>query len=209
MPGRLSGCDESSATVPQAFGMVPTTLPCSSNRNRPNGHQFRIQPYCTAGSGPCSFSLFPSCKYACPSPMVPYRWILQHFLLLLHLSSVLWLQCCQSKERVFANNGNCPPVAETITTSSRFVLFFFLLIPCYSNSFHASWQLDDKPNITEQSKLHIDNLMPSSVWNTFFAKPGDYGCTIPADFKPQFCPELVSWERSIRLDTMSSTSRFT
>jgi tetratricopeptide (TPR) repeat protein len=53
-----------------------------------------------------------------------------------------------------------------------FFLIFFLLVICYSNSFRASWQLDDKPNIVNNRRLHIDNLMPESLWGTFHAKPG-------------------------------------
>lgn len=54
-----------------------------------------------------------------------------------------------------------------------YALFLFLLIPCYSNSFNASWQLDDKPNILNNRRVHIDNLMPGTLWSTFYAKPGN------------------------------------
>ena len=53
-----------------------------------------------------------------------------------------------------------------------FTLLFFLILPIYSNTFHASWQFDDKPNIVNNSRLHIEDLMPATLWKTFFAKPG-------------------------------------
>ena len=53
-----------------------------------------------------------------------------------------------------------------------FIFLFFLILPVYSNTFHASWQFDDKPNIVNNSRLHIEDLMPATLWKTFFAKPG-------------------------------------
>jgi len=35
--------------------------------------------------------------------------------------------------------------------------------------------LDDSPNILTNPPLHITNLMPETLWQTFFAKPFDYG----------------------------------
>jgi len=53
-----------------------------------------------------------------------------------------------------------------------FALLLFLILPIYSNTFSASWHLDDDPNIVNNSQLHIENLMPETLWKTFFAKPG-------------------------------------
>ena len=50
------------------------------------------------------------------------------------------------------------------------VLLGLVVITIYSNTFHAAWHLDDKPNILENALLHIDDLHPSTLWNTFFAK---------------------------------------
>jgi tetratricopeptide (TPR) repeat protein len=52
-----------------------------------------------------------------------------------------------------------------------FVLFFFLVLSIYANSFHASWQFDDKPNIVNNHHLHITNLRPQSLAKTFFTDP--------------------------------------
>ncbi len=53
-----------------------------------------------------------------------------------------------------------------------FTLLFLLILLIYSNTFHASWHLDDEPNIVNNFQLHIDNLMPETLWKTFYAKPG-------------------------------------
>ncbi|PIE67571.1 MAG: hypothetical protein CSA23_03040 [Deltaproteobacteria bacterium] len=45
----------------------------------------------------------------------------------------------------------------------------------YANTLSASWHMDDTPNIVNNRPLHIDNLLPSTLWQTFFAKPGHPG----------------------------------
>ena len=52
------------------------------------------------------------------------------------------------------------------------ILLFILILPIYSNTFHAAWHLDDQPNIVTNKGLHIDNLMPATLWKTLFAHPG-------------------------------------
>ncbi|MEJ2286665.1 MAG: hypothetical protein P8X85_24090, partial [Desulfobacterales bacterium] len=46
-----------------------------------------------------------------------------------------------------------------------------LIVLIYSNSFHASWQMDDYPNITSNTRLHITNLAYDTVLRSFFANP--------------------------------------
>jgi len=58
------------------------------------------------------------------------------------------------------------------STWIAFTLLFILILPIYSNTFHASWHLDDRPNIVNNLNLHINDLMPETLWKTFFAKPG-------------------------------------
>ena len=41
----------------------------------------------------------------------------------------------------------------------------------YSGSFNTPWVLDDPPNITQNTRLRIDNLMPETLWQTLHAKP--------------------------------------
>ena len=46
-----------------------------------------------------------------------------------------------------------------------------LLFLLYSNAFTTPWIFDDSPNILNNQPLHIDNLMPETLWQTFFAYP--------------------------------------
>jgi tetratricopeptide (TPR) repeat protein len=46
------------------------------------------------------------------------------------------------------------------------------ILAAYSNSINAAWQMDDKPNILDNQRLHVDNLMPGTLYDTFFASPG-------------------------------------
>ena len=54
-----------------------------------------------------------------------------------------------------------------------FTCLAFLILVAYSNTFHASWQFDDKPNIVNNYFLHVKNLRPQSLFNTFFTQPKD------------------------------------
>ncbi len=51
------------------------------------------------------------------------------------------------------------------------VLFFFLILAAYSNTFNAAWQFDDKPNIVNNGYLHLKDLNPESLFKTFFTNP--------------------------------------
>ena len=59
--------------------------------------------------------------------------------------------------------------------SRIFLLVAIIVISCYCNSMNVSWHFDDPPNITTNYILHIDNLLPKTIWSTFFAKPFDEG----------------------------------
>jgi len=50
-----------------------------------------------------------------------------------------------------------------------FLLLGVLIVTIYANTFHAAWQFDDKPNIIKESRLHIEDLRPATLWSTFFA----------------------------------------
>jgi tetratricopeptide (TPR) repeat protein len=52
-----------------------------------------------------------------------------------------------------------------------FVFLILMIIPIYSNTFHAAWQFDDKPNIIDNHYLHLKDLHPQSLMNTFFTQP--------------------------------------
>ncbi len=55
------------------------------------------------------------------------------------------------------------------------LIAFFLLVVLtfiiYGNTLNSSWHLDDYDNITENSKLHMENLQLTSIVQSFFAKP--------------------------------------
>ena len=46
-----------------------------------------------------------------------------------------------------------------------------MVLLIYSNSFRASWHLDDYQNITNNSRVQINDLKPSTLFQTFFASP--------------------------------------
>ncbi len=62
--------------------------------------------------------------------------------------------------------------SDYIPGATVIVLLVALLLPIYSNSLQAPFHFDDKPNIVDNSLLHLDNLSPSSLWQTFFAMTG-------------------------------------
>lgn len=41
----------------------------------------------------------------------------------------------------------------------------------YSHSLTSPWILDDPPNILQNPPIKIDNILPETLWHTFFAKP--------------------------------------
>ena len=70
------------------------------------------------------------------------------------------------------------------------LIIFVSIFIIYSNTFHASWHMDDSPNIVNNRPLHIDNLMPKTLWHTFFAKPGHFGTL----YRPVACFTFaVNW----------------
>lgn len=48
-------------------------------------------------------------------------------------------------------------------------LLSILIFLAYSNTFHASWHLDDFHNITENPRIQINNLYPDTLYNIMFA----------------------------------------
>lgn len=64
------------------------------------------------------------------------------------------------------------PLSIFYKTVFPIVFLLLAILSAYSNSFSAAWQMDDKPNILDNARLHIDNLMPETLYETFFASPG-------------------------------------
>ena len=52
-----------------------------------------------------------------------------------------------------------------------FALLLLLVFLVYSNTFNAAWHMDDTPNITSNSRLHVETLSHGSILKTFFAHP--------------------------------------
>jgi len=51
------------------------------------------------------------------------------------------------------------------------LLLLVLIFLVYSNTFDASWHMDDLPNITQNYRLHLKNLGADEIAATFFANP--------------------------------------
>jgi len=66
--------------------------------------------------------------------------------------------------------SKCDPYSNK-RTWIVFTLLFLLILLIYSNTFHASWHFDDKPNIINNYYLHLNNLYPNSLLQTFFTNP--------------------------------------
>jgi protein O-mannosyl-transferase len=49
-----------------------------------------------------------------------------------------------------------------------FILLILLILVIYSNTLNASFHLDDFHNITQNSRLHIDNLYPDTIYEIAF-----------------------------------------
>jgi len=63
-------------------------------------------------------------------------------------------------------------------------VFMFLI---YSNTFHASWHFDDKPDIVNNYHLHLKDLRPKSLLQTFFAHPRNPWKTSDKMYRPVAC----------------------
>ena len=75
-------------------------------------------------------------------------------------------------------------------------LFFlaFIIVLAYSNSFQASWHLDDRPNILNNRGLHITNLQPGSLIRTFFTSPVSGGTITDRLYRPIPCLTFaINW----------------
>ncbi len=67
-----------------------------------------------------------------------------------------------------------------------FVLIALFISVIYSNTLNSSWHFDDYDNITQNSKLHIENLKFDSIVQTLFAMPGGNNDN-PKLYRPTAC----------------------
>lgn len=65
-------------------------------------------------------------------------------------------------------NSSCP----TIPTCRLFFLFTTILFLCYCNTFSASWQMDDRPNITKNHRIQMTDITFGQIWKSMNAQPG-------------------------------------
>jgi Tfp pilus assembly protein PilF len=63
------------------------------------------------------------------------------------------------------NQENSPSYS---TRCIAFALLFLLIFIIYSNTFRASWHLDDYHNIIQNAALRIEDLQPRTIFQTFF-----------------------------------------
>lgn len=71
-----------------------------------------------------------------------------------------------------------------------YATLLILIFAVYSNTFTAPWFFDDFPNIVNNPPLHLYNLMPESIWQTFFAQPFRQGNL----YRPIACLSLaLNW----------------
>jgi len=52
-----------------------------------------------------------------------------------------------------------------------YILLLCLIFLVYSNTFKATWHLDDVPHIVQNRVIHIKDISPKSIVQTFFAHP--------------------------------------
>lgn len=77
-----------------------------------------------------------------------------------------------------------------IVFSDRAISFFlltFFIIVIYSNTFNASWHLDDQPNIVNNYYLHLDSLHPNKLVKTFFTDPRNPEKLSDKPYRPVSC----------------------
>ena len=67
--------------------------------------------------------------------------------------------------------SRCDSNSNFLRVSIAVALLFSLIFAVYCNTFDSDWQFDDKPNILNNNYLHIRNLKPESLVQTFFTNP--------------------------------------
>lgn len=74
-----------------------------------------------------------------------------------------------------------------------FGLLFVIVFTIYSNTFDASWHLDDYANITMNKRLHLTDLKTESLLKTLYADP-DGGNKLNKMYRPVACLTLaLNW----------------
>jgi tetratricopeptide (TPR) repeat protein len=75
-----------------------------------------------------------------------------------------------------------------------FLFFLFFIVVIYSNTFNASWHLDDQPNIINNIYLHIDSFHLKNLVNTFFTDPHNPEVLSKKPYRPVACLTFaINW----------------
>jgi len=62
---------------------------------------------------------------------------------------------------------------QNVPSSCRlFFLFSIIIFLCYCNTFSASWQMDDRPNILKNPRIQMSEITPGQIWQSMHAQPG-------------------------------------
>ena len=73
-------------------------------------------------------------------------------------------------------------------------LLSVIIIIIYSNSFHCSWHLDDKPNIINRERIHLSEFSWDSLSKAFFQIKQDNGHQYEKLYRPLSCISLaLNW----------------
>lgn len=67
----------------------------------------------------------------------------------------------------------CDFVLKVMRLSIAITVLLFMILAVYSNTFNAAWQFDDKPNIINNEYLHLNDLKPESLIETFYTNPSN------------------------------------
>ena len=65
-------------------------------------------------------------------------------------------------------NNHMANATTSKTTYIPFLALFFIILACYSNTFHATWHLDDYNKIAKTERLQLEQLTLRNVTQTFF-----------------------------------------
>ena len=75
-----------------------------------------------------------------------------------------------------------------------FLLLLFFTFVIYSNTFDASWHLDDLPNIINNDYLHLDSFYLKNIAQTFFTDPHNPEVLGDKPYRPVSCLTFaVNW----------------
>jgi len=83
------------------------------------------------------------------------------------------------------------------SSHKRYTSYFLaatLILLVYTNTFNASWQFDDKPNILNNTYIHLTDLKPESIIKTLYTNPSKPAQLGDRMYRPVACLSLaLNW----------------